>query len=225
MHAAEREKDRIFVIMDHFPHDSLKVPTYNFFLESVVFLFPDSFTWITPFQDIIDGISTDEILDYMKNLFIALQYLHKNGIIHRDIKPANFLYHRKSKRFVAIYLEVIAFALLSFKFRFALIDFGLSQEYKELSHCKENSAFLSPSSVSFSIYVIFLMSWVTWILSYSLFCSVELLWSDFRRKTMTIAQAMWNGQLLTFLYRSTLAHLSLYYGFDSRKVMFCSNTV
>ncbi|KAF8382558.1 cdc-7 [Pristionchus pacificus] len=101
MHAAEREKDRIFVIMDHFPHDSLK--------------------------DIIDGISTDEILDYMKNLFIALQYLHKNGIIHRDIKPANFLYHRKSKRF-------------------ALIDFGLSQEYKELSHCKENSAFLSPSS-------------------------------------------------------------------------------
>ncbi|GMT05678.1 hypothetical protein PENTCL1PPCAC_27852, partial [Pristionchus entomophagus] len=101
MHAAEREKDRIFVIMDHFPHDSLK--------------------------DIMDGLTTEEILDYMKNLFVALQYLHKNGIIHRDIKPANFLYHRKTKRF-------------------SLIDFGLSQRYTEMGHCKENSAILSPSS-------------------------------------------------------------------------------
>ncbi|GMR31028.1 hypothetical protein PMAYCL1PPCAC_01223 [Pristionchus mayeri] len=101
MHAAERERDRIFVLMDHFPHDSLK--------------------------EIIDGITTDEILDYMKNLFIALQYLHKNGIIHRDIKPANFLYHRKTKRF-------------------SLIDFGLSQHYKEMGRCKENSAMFSPNS-------------------------------------------------------------------------------
>ncbi|GMT31636.1 hypothetical protein PFISCL1PPCAC_22933, partial [Pristionchus fissidentatus] len=101
MHAAERDRDRIFVIMDHFPHDTLK--------------------------DIIDGLTTDELLDYMKNLFVALQYLHKNGIIHRDIKPANFLYHRKSKRF-------------------SLIDFGLSQKYTEMGYCKENSAIVSPSS-------------------------------------------------------------------------------
>ncbi|PAV69321.1 hypothetical protein WR25_27297 [Diploscapter pachys] len=84
IHAAYREKDRVFIVMDYFPH--------------------------LPLKDVITYLSIKEILDYMKNLFIALEYLHRNNIVHRDIKPANFLFNRAERRY-------------------ALIDFGLSHEF------------------------------------------------------------------------------------------------
>uniref|UniRef100_A0A5S6QK36 WD repeat-containing protein 37 n=1 Tax=Trichuris muris TaxID=70415 RepID=A0A5S6QK36_TRIMR len=55
-----------------------------------------------------------ETKHYMYNLLSALKYIHGQGIIHRDIKPSNFLYSRKLKRY-------------------ALIDFGLSLQYKSTS--------------------------------------------------------------------------------------------
>lgn len=73
-------------MMQHFPHDN--------------------------FKDFLPVMSSEEKLLYIKNLFIALEYLHTQNIIHRDVKPANFLYNRKHKKF-------------------ALIDFGLSRLYHD----------------------------------------------------------------------------------------------
>ncbi len=39
----------------------------------------------------------DEIKDYIKNLLISLDRVHKFNIIHRDVKPSNFLYCRAKK--------------------------------------------------------------------------------------------------------------------------------
>jgi cell division control protein 7 len=41
-----------------------------------------------------------EIRDYMKNLLISLDRVHKFNIIHRDIKPSNFLYDRHRNTYV-----------------------------------------------------------------------------------------------------------------------------
>ena len=50
----------------------------------------------------------DEIRDYCKNLFKALEGVHSFNIIHRDVKPTNFLYNRVRRTGV-------------------LVDFGLAQ--------------------------------------------------------------------------------------------------
>ncbi|VDK63037.1 unnamed protein product [Anisakis simplex] len=94
MHAAHREKDRVFIVMDYFEH--------------------------TPMREILSSITTKEIMEYMKNLIIALQYLHSKGIIHRDIKPSNFLFDRKRKRF-------------------CLIDFGLCEELNRCTSPTNNA--------------------------------------------------------------------------------------
>jgi len=65
------------------------------------------------FMDVMKNMNATEIRDYMKNLFISLNKVHKYGIIHRDVKPSNFLYNRKTKRY-------------------GLVDFGLAQSEKSL---------------------------------------------------------------------------------------------
>ncbi|MFH4978893.1 hypothetical protein AB6A40_005602 [Gnathostoma spinigerum] len=95
MHAAHRDKDRVFIVMDYFEHSNIK--------------------------DVIQTITIQEITEYMRNLLLALRYLHAKGIIHRDIKPSNFLYDRTRNRF-------------------SLIDFGLCQEtVSSLSYRKRSS--------------------------------------------------------------------------------------
>lgn len=54
------------------------------------------------FVDIVPQLDYEEIVIYMKNLLIALEYVHGKGVIHRDIKPANFLFNRKAKKFLLV---------------------------------------------------------------------------------------------------------------------------
>lgn len=70
------------------------------------------------FQDYVKLMNVDEMRDYMKNLFLALDKVHSHNIIHRDIKPSNFLYNREKKKYV-------------------LVDFGLAQRLSYLKN-KEN---------------------------------------------------------------------------------------
>ncbi|CAG2105343.1 unnamed protein product [Medioppia subpectinata] len=65
------------------------------------------------FTDYVNQLSVPEVTHYMKNLLIALERVHSFQVIHRDIKPANFLFDRKTRRY-------------------ALVDFGLAQNEREL---------------------------------------------------------------------------------------------
>lgn len=75
----------------------------------------------TPFQDWFFDAQIVEIREYLRNLFIALNFLHQHSIIHRDVKPSNFLYDRKAK----IY---------------RLIDFGLVEIQRDFNEILPNSS-------------------------------------------------------------------------------------
>lgn len=66
------------------------------------------------FSDYVSDLTVDEVREYIRNLLIALQKIHSQGIIHRDIKPSNFLYNRAAGTY-------------------ALVDFGLAQKEKDLA--------------------------------------------------------------------------------------------
>lgn len=68
-----RFEDRIFFMMDYFPHDH--------------------------FSTFVHDAKFDEIRDYMKNLLIALHHVHKFKVIHRDVKATNFLFNRTLRRY------------------------------------------------------------------------------------------------------------------------------
>lgn len=83
-----RNKSHILILMPYIDHDT----------------FHDSFIKWT----------TKDCKEYIKNLIIALNRVHKCGIIHRDVKPSNFLYDKE-------------------KNIFALVDFGLAQYFDKRS--------------------------------------------------------------------------------------------
>jgi cell division control protein 7 len=64
------------------------------------------------FRKYFMNMSLEDIQHYMRSLFSALDHVHSHSIIHRDVKPSNFLYSITHKRGL-------------------LVDFGLSQKYKE----------------------------------------------------------------------------------------------
>ncbi|KAE9418592.1 hypothetical protein Angca_008031 [Angiostrongylus cantonensis] len=83
--AAYRELDRVFVVMNFFPHDDI--------------------------FSLIHKMPLDETLQYMRNLFIALHHIHRYRVIHRDIKPANFLYNRAKRRYLLVDFGLSHFAV------------------------------------------------------------------------------------------------------------------
>lgn len=82
MHSAYFQDGALYIVMDLIDHDR--------------------------FSDFVRNLDCEEIRMYMKNLLIALEWVHSRNIIHRDIKPANFLFNRKQRKFL-------------------LVDFGLAQ--------------------------------------------------------------------------------------------------
>lgn len=85
MHTAHFSNGSLFIVMEFIEHDK--------------------------FIDIVGKVDLNEIKLYIKNLLIALKYVHSKGIMHRDIKPGNILYNRKEQKFL-------------------LVDFGLAQSIR-----------------------------------------------------------------------------------------------
>ncbi|RKO90191.1 kinase-like domain-containing protein, partial [Blyttiomyces helicus] len=77
------------------------------------------------FRNYYRSMSIDDVKDYMRALFTALEKVHAYGYLHRDVKPTNFLYDPKRATGV-------------------LVDFGLAEVWPNL-RLKENggdSAFI-----------------------------------------------------------------------------------
>lgn len=64
------------------------------------------------FRDFYRDLPLIGIKKYMFDLFSALKFIHKKGIMHRDIKPTNFLYNPFSRKGI-------------------LVDFGLAEIHTE----------------------------------------------------------------------------------------------
>jgi cell division control protein 7 len=62
-----------------------------------------------PFKYYFSTMDAQSVREYMKNLFVSLEHIHKHNVIHRDVKPTNFLHHRQKREYL-------------------LVDFGLAED-------------------------------------------------------------------------------------------------
>jgi len=78
--------------------------------------------------------SEEEAIDALRQMLVALNYLHSHGIVHRDVKLENFVYDTKDGN------------------RLKLIDFGLSQAWtsseQNMSTTCGTVAYLPPEVIS-----------------------------------------------------------------------------
>ncbi|KAL7713901.1 non-specific serine/threonine protein kinase [Entamoeba marina] len=68
-----------------------------------------------PLKELSLKLTQNDIMTYMKQILLALQYTHENGIMHRDIKPSNIMFNHTKKQI-------------------KLIDWGLAEYY--INHTK-----------------------------------------------------------------------------------------
>ncbi|ETN70716.1 hypothetical protein NECAME_14599 [Necator americanus] len=110
--AAYRELDRVFVVMNLFPHDDI--------------------------FSLIHKMSIEETLQYMQNLFVALHHIHRYRVIHRDIKPANFLYNRAERRYLLVDFGLSHFMSPSQKHKSSTETSPLLKENKRFKRLSED---------------------------------------------------------------------------------------
>jgi len=77
-----RNSDQITIVMEYIPHVN--------------------------FSDLLPVMGIEGIRNYMKQLFISLDYIHSFDIVHRDLKPSNFLVNPVEQQY-------------------RLVDFGLAE--------------------------------------------------------------------------------------------------
>lgn len=84
----------------------------------------------THFRDFLPYFTVDHVRRYMHELFVALQHIHRLGIVHRDIKPGNFLFNFERNEF-------------------ALIDFGLAETQADIdSLARQATAPVGPGAAA-----------------------------------------------------------------------------
>lgn len=95
-----------FMCMDH-PHIARLIDVYE--SDSHLSLVMECMEGGELVQDHHAALSEPEVSNLIRQILLAISYIHSRGVVHRDIKPSNILFDKKGGKFLK------------------LIDFGLSK--------------------------------------------------------------------------------------------------